>query len=478
MRAGGWTRRTRPRAQEEASSVTINQFDVVILGGGSGGYACALRSAQLGLSVALIEKDKLGGTCLHRGCIPTKALLHAAEVADTARESEQFGVHAQLDGIDITKVNAYRDGVISKLYKGLQGLVKGKKITYVEGTGQLVSPTTVEVGGVAYHGRNVVLATGSYAKSLPGLEIGGRVMTSDQALQLDYLPSSAIVLGGGVIGVEFASVWKSFGAEVTIIEALPRLVPAEDVACSKALERAFRKRRISFTTGVRFSGVTQDANGVVATLEDGSTHSADIMLVAVGRGPNASGMGYEGVGVAMERGWVTTDERLRTSVPGVFAVGDIVPGLQLAHRGFQQGIFVAEEIAGLNPPAIDEMGIPRVTYCEPEIGSIGLTEAQAREKFGNDSVETYEYNLGGNGKSQILATAGFIKLVRRTDGPVVGVHMVGARIGEQIGEAQLIYNWEAYPSEVASLIHAHPTQNEAMGEAHLALAGKPLHAHA
>jgi dihydrolipoamide dehydrogenase len=281
-----------------------------------------------------------------------------------------------------------------------------------------------------------------------------------------------------VIGVEFASVWKSFGSEVTIVEALPRLVPAEDEACSKALERAFRKRKIAFTTGVRFASVTQDENGVEATLEDGSTHSAEIMLVAVGRGPNASGMGFEEAGVAMERGWVLADERLRTNVPGVFAVGDIVPGLQLAHRGFQQGIFVAEEIAGLNPPPIDELGIPRVTYCEPEIGSIGLTEAQAKEKFGADAVESYEYSLGGNGKSQILATTGFVKLVRRVDGPVIGIHMVGARMGEQIGEAQLIYNWEAYPAEVASLVHAHPTQNEALGEAHLALAGKPLHAHA
>jgi len=457
--------------------VADNQFDVVILGGGSGGYACALRAAELDLSVALVEKDKLGGTCLHRGCIPTKALLHAAEVADSARESAQFGVSTTLNGIDITAVNKYRDGVVGRLYKGLQGLVKSRSITYVEGTGRLTAANTVTVDGTAYTGRNVVLASGSYARSLPGLEIGGRVITSDQALTLDYIPKSVIVLGGGVIGVEFASVWKSFGADVTIVEALPRLVPAEDEACSKALERAFRKRKIAFTTGVRFAGVTQDESGVVATLEDGSTYSAELLLVAVGRGPNTADMGYEEVGVTMDRGFVLADERLRTNVPGVFAVGDIVPGLQLAHRGFQQGIFIAEEIAGLNPPAIDETGIPRVTYCEPEIASIGLTEAQAKEKFGADAIEAYEYNLGGNGRSQILATTGFVKLVRRVDGPVVGVHMLGSRMGEQIGEAQLIYNWEAYPAEVASLIHAHPTQNEALGEAHLALAGKPLHAH-
>ncbi|MFN8078846.1 MAG: dihydrolipoyl dehydrogenase [Kineosporiaceae bacterium] len=453
-------------------------FDLVILGGGSGGYAAALRGAELGLSVALVERDKLGGTCLHRGCIPTKALLHAAEVADVARESAQFGVNTTLNSIDIGKVNDYKDGVIGRLYKGLQGLVKSKSITYVEGEGRLVAPNAVEAAGRRLTGRNVVLATGSYARSLPGLEIGGRVMTSDQALTLDVIPSSVIVLGGGVIGVEFASVWKSFGADVTIVEALPRLVPAEDEACSKALERAFRKRKIAFKTGVRFAGVTQDATSVTVSLENGDTLTADLLLVAVGRGPNASGFGYEENGVAMDRGFVLADERLRTNVPGIFAVGDIVPGLQLAHRGFQQGIFVAEEVAGLNPAPIVESGIPRVTYCEPEIASVGLTEAQAKEKYGADAVTSYEYNLGGNGKSQILGTTGFVKLVRTKDGPVVGVHMVGARMGEQVGEAQLIVNWEAFPEEVAQLVHAHPTQNEALGEAHLALAGKPLHAHA
>ena len=452
--------------------------DLVILGGGSGGYACALRASELGLSVILIDKDKLGGTCLHRGCIPTKALLHAAEVADSARESEQFGVNASLHGIDMVKVNEYRDGVVGRLYKGLQGLVKSRNVTFVEGAGRLVGPNTVEVNGEQYTGTNVVLATGSYARTLPGLEIGGRIMTSDQALNMDYVPGRVIVLGGGVIGVEFASVWRSFGSDVTIIEGLPRLVPNEDEACSKALERAFRKRGINFSTGVRFASATQDDNGVHVTLEDNKTFDADILLVAVGRGPNASGMGFEEQGVAMERGWVLVDERLRTNIPSIFAVGDITPGLQLAHRGFQHGIFVAEEIAGMHPIVIADINIPRVTYCEPEIGSVGMTEVEAKAAHGDDAITTYEYNLGGNGKSQILGTAGFIKLVQLKDGPVIGIHMVGSRIGEQIGEAQLIVNWEAHPEDVANLIHAHPTQNEAMGEAHLALAGKPLHAHA
>jgi len=458
--------------------VADHNFDVVILGGGSGGYAAALRSAQLGKSVALIEKDKLGGTCLHRGCIPTKALLHSAEVADVTREAANYGVNAQFQSIDMNVVNKYRDGIIDRLFKGLSGLVASKPITVVSGEGTLTAPKTVTVNGDNYTGSNVVLATGSYSRSLPGLEIGGRVITSDQALGLDFVPNKVLVLGGGVIGVEFASIWKSFGSEVTIIEGLPHLVPNEDESLSKGLERAFRKRGIDFKLGVRFAGVEQHENGVVVSLEDGSKLEAELLLVAVGRGPNTAGLGYEDQGVAIDRGYVLTNERLQTNIPGVYAAGDIVPGLQLAHRGFQQGIFIAEEIAGLNPVAIDETGIPKVTYCEPEVASVGLSEAKARETYGADNVSVYEYNLAGNGKSQILGTAGFIKLVRRNNGPVIGVHMIGSRVGEQIGEGQLIVNWEAYPEDVATLVHAHPTMNEAIGEAHLALAGKPLHAHA
>ncbi|AEA26717.1 dihydrolipoamide dehydrogenase [Pseudonocardia dioxanivorans CB1190] len=457
--------------------------DLVVLGGGSGGYAAALRAAELGMSVVLVEKDKLGGTCLHRGCIPTKALLHAAEVADAAAEGSKIGVRSTFDGVDMAGVNSYKDGVVGRLYKGLQGLVKSRRIELVQGTGTFVAPNAVDVavdGAVdRYVGRNVVLATGSYARSLPDLEIGGRIITSDQALTLEEAPKRVVVLGGGVIGVEFASVWRSFGAEVTVVEALPRLVPNEDEFSSKLLERAFRKRKIAFKTGVRFTGAKQDDNGVTVSLESGEEIEADLLLVAVGRGPNTTGHGYEEAGVRMERGFVLTDDRLRTNLDGVYAVGDIVPGLQLAHRGFAQGIFVAEDIAGLAPAPIDEAGIPRVTYCEPEVASVGLTEEQARERHGE--VQTLTYDLGGNGKSQILQTSGAIKLVKAgpagTPGLVVGLHMVGARVGELIGEAQLIYNWDAQAEDVAALIHAHPTQNEALGEAHLALAGKPLHTH-
>ncbi len=452
-----------------------DNYDVVVLGGGSGGYACALRAAQLGLSVVLVEKDKLGGTCLHRGCIPTKALLHSAEVADHVRDGGSVGVKASLEGIDLSAVNSYKDGVVARLYKGLQGLFGAAKIEIVEGEGRLAAKDTVEVGDRRLVGRNVVLATGSYARTLPGLEIGGRVMTSEKAMGLSDLPSSAVIIGGSVIGVEFASVWKSFGVDVTIVEALPRLVPAEDEVLSKNLERAFRKRKIGFKTGTKFSSVEQSDSGVTVSLEGGDTLEADLLLVAVGRGPASEGLGFEDAGVTVDRGWVPTDERLRTNVDGVFAIGDLVPGLQLAHRGFAHGIFVAEEIAGLQPMPIVDSGIPRITYCNPEIASVGLTEAEAREQY--DDVETYEYNLGGNGRSQILKTAGLVKLVREKDGPIVGVHMIGDRIGEQAGEASLTVNWEAFPEDVAALLHPHPTQNEALGEASLALAGKPLHAH-
>ena len=452
--------------------------DVLVLGAGSGGYACALRAAQLGLSVGLVEKDKLGGTCLHVGCIPTKALLHAAEVADSAREADQFGVRASLEGIDVPAVNAYRDGVVSRLYKGLAGLIKGRGIQVIEGEGRVTGPRQVTVGDRTWTGRHLVLASGSYPRTLPGLELDGeRILSSDDALRLERVPASVVVLGGGVIGCEFASVWRSFGAEVTIVEALPRLVPAEDEACSKALERAFRKRGIKFHTGTPFQSAKAGDDGVAVTLEGGEVLEAELMLVAVGRGPSTDGLGYEELGVAMERGFVLADECCRTNVEGTYAVGDIVPGLQLAHRGFAQGIFVAEHIAGLDPAPVDELAIPRVTYCRPEVASVGLDEAAAREAYGDEAVESLTYDLGGNGKSQILKTQGFVKLVRRTDGPVVGVHLVGDRVGELIGEAQLIFGWEAHAEDVAPLVHAHPTQHEALGEAHLALAGKPLHAH-
>lgn len=458
-------------------------YDVVVLGGGSGGYACALRAAQLGRRVALVESAKLGGTCLHWGCIPTKALLHAAELADAPREAARVGVRISSEGVDLDAVHAFKDGVITRLHRGLTGLIAGAGITVVAGTGRLRDARTVVVSPAeqgaperVLTGEYIVLATGSQPRTLPAVPIGGPVMTSDEALQLAHLPQRAVVLGGGVIGVEFASLLTSFGVAVTVVEALPRLVPTEDEAISKALTRAFGKRGIEVRTGTMVSAVEPRDDGVRVLLDQGDPIETDLLLVAVGRGPRTVGLGYEEAGVRLDRGFVVTDERCRTSVPGVYAVGDIVPGLQLAHRGFAQGAFVAEDLAGLDPIPLDERTIPRVTYCEPEIASVGLTEEAARAAY--PDVTVHEYNLGGNGRSLILGTTGFVKVVARGDGPVVGIHMLGSRIGEQIGEAQLIVGWEATPADVAGLVHAHPTQNEALGEAHLALAGKPLHSHA
>ena len=460
-------------------STTDGAVDLVILGGGSGGYACALRAAELDMSVVMVERDKVGGTCLHRGCIPTKALLHSAELVESTKEAEKFGIRASFDGVDLPGVHAYKDSVVNRMFKGLTGLIKSRNIEVVAGEGRLASPTSVSVkledgSERVIEARHVVLATGSVPKSLPGLEIDHqRVISSDDALVLDSIPGSVAILGAGAIGCEFASVWRSFGAEVTIIEALPHLVPLEEEDSSKRLERAFRRRGIKFEVGARFEAVKTTDSGVTISLEGGKTIEAELFLVAVGRGPVSAGLGYEDSGVKVDRGFVIVDDYCRTAVPTISAVGDLIPTLQLAHVGFAEGILVAERLAGLDPAPIDYDGVPRVTYCEPEVASVGITSAIARER-GHDVV-TMTYDLAGNGKSQILGTAGAVTLVAQKDGPVLGVHMVGSRVGELIAEAQLITNWEALPSEVAQLIHPHPTMSEAVGEAHLALAGKPLH---
>ncbi len=451
-------------------------FDAVVLGGGSGGYAAAIRLSELGRSVALIEKDKVGGTCLHRGCVPTKALLHVAEVADVARDAASVGVIAEVQGLDPDRMRAYREGIVAKKHQGLQGLLAARGITVVTGEGTLVSGPAVAVGDDTYRGADVIIATGSYSRTLPGVEVGGRILTSESALELPEVPRRVIVLGGGVIGVEFASLWRSLGVDVVIVEALDHLVPNEDVALSKGLERAFRKRGIVSHLGVRVAGVDPSPDEVSVRLENGTSLTADYLLVAVGRGPATAGLGLEEAGVALDRGFIVTDDRLRTDAAHVWAVGDIVPGFQLAHRSFQQGVFVAEEIAGLSPVSVPEIQIPRVTYSHPEVASVGLTEAQAVDTHGRDRVAAYEYNLAGNAKSEIIGTAGVAKVVRIVDGPIIGVHLVGDRVGELISEGQLAVGWEAHPEDIAPFVHAHPTQSEALGEAFLALAGKPLHA--
>jgi dihydrolipoamide dehydrogenase len=457
-------------------------YDIVVLGGGSGGYACALRAAELGKRVALIEKDKVGGTCLHKGCIPTKALLHSAEIADQARESEAFGVRSSFEGIDISGVQAYKDKVVERLWKGLQSTIASRKIDTIEGYGKLVSPTQVQVGDTVYEAEHIVLATGSVPRSLPGLDIDGeRVISSDDALRYGRVPSSVIILGGGVIGVEFASVWRSFGSEVTIVEMMPQLLPLEDESSAKLLQRAFRRRGIAFELGARFESVKHTDGGVTVTLAGGKTLDAELLLVAVGRGPVSSGLGFEDAGVEMQRGYVKVDEYCRTSVPSISAVGDLIATPQLAHVGFAEGILVAERIGGLDVTPIDYDGVPRITYSEPEVASVGITSAQAAER--RLQVTEFVYPLGGNGRSVILQTQGAAKVIAAvkedgTPGEVLGIHLVGSRVGELIAEGQLIYNWDAEPSDVAQLIHPHPTQSEIMGEAMLALAGKPLHVHA
>jgi dihydrolipoamide dehydrogenase len=464
-------------------------YDIVVLGGGSGGYACALRAAELGKRVALIEKDKVGGTCLHRGCIPTQALLHSAEIADSSRESEKFGIQTTFGYVDMPAVLSYQQSVVERLWKGLQSTIASRKIDTIIGDGRLESPTSVrvverdgEAGGI-YTADHIVLATGSVPRSLPGLEIDGRlVITSDEGLGLDRVPSSAVILGGGVIGVEFASIWKSFGADVTIVEMLPQLLPLEDEASAKLLQRAFRRRGIGYELGARFESVKEGPQGVTVTLAGGKTLEAEVLLVAVGRGPVSRGLGYEENGVRVdERGYVEVDSLCRTAVPTISAVGDLINTPQLAHVGFGEGILVAERVSGLEVRPIDYAGVPRITYSEPEVASVGLTSIQAREQ-GFDTVEV-NYPLGGNGKSVILQTQGAAKVIaeRQQDGStgrVLGIHLVGARVGELIAEGQLIFNWDAEPEDVATLIHPHPTQSEIIGEAHLALAGKPLHFHA
>lgn len=464
----------------DPANSTSSPFDLVILGAGSGGYACALRASQLGLTVALVEEDKIGGTCLHRGCIPTKALLHAAELADGARAGASHGILTTFEGIDTVALHARKDKVVSQLYKGLTGLIGQAGIEVVTGRGRLVDASTVEVDGeggtTRLSAKTVVLATGSYARTIPGVELGPRVVTSDQAMDLAEIPQRVAVLGGGVIGVEFASMLRSFGAEVTIVEALDRIVAAEEASISKHLTREFKKRKITTLTSTRVASVEADDQRAVVHLESGDPLEVDLVLVAVGRGPNSEGLGLEDVGVSVDRGFVPTDERLRTNVEGVRAVGDLVPGLQLAHRGFAHGIFVAEDIAGLDPKPIDDVIIPKVTYCDPEIASVGLT-SEAAKGAGKD-VETVVYPLGGNGRSIIRGTTGSVTLIREKDGPVLGVHMVGLGVSELISEAQLAVGWEAHPEDIAPLVHAHPSQGEAFGEAAMLAAGRPLHAHA
>ncbi len=461
-----------------------NTYDLVILGGGTGGYSAALRGANLGLSVALIEKDKVGGTCLHRGCIPTKALLHVAELMDGIREAgERWGIAATIDKIDYSATVSGREDIVTRNYKGLEGHLKKEKVAILKGTGRVTAPNKVEVDGVGEvtAGKALVLASGSVPKSIPGLEIDGRrIITSDHALMLDYLPRSVIVLGAGAVGVEFASFYRSMGADVHVVEVLPQLVPLEDADAGRELARAFRKRGINALVDTRFEEAKVAGEQVtitVTTKGKAQELTAELLLVATGRGPVTADLGYAEAGITLDRGFVAPAnwDTLETAVRGVYAVGDILPppSLALAHASFAEGMLVAELAAGQPSPPIDYAGVARVTFSTPEVASVGLTEAQAKEQ-GYDVV-TNKFPFNNTAKGMIHGEGGMVKLVAAKDGPVLGVHMVGARVTDLIAEGMLIYNWESLPIEVAQFIHPHPTLSEAVGEAHLTLAGRPLH---
>lgn len=448
--------------------------DIAVLGGGPAGYASALRVARLGKTVVLVEGDALGGTCLHRGCVPTKALLRVGEVADLTRSASRYGVRAQFDGIDMAEVHRFKRSTVDRFHTGLQNLLRSSGINIVTGYGRLEGPGTVRVGDRLVRAQSIVLATGSEPIVPASIPIGGRILTSDQALTLETLPKRVAVLGGGVIGVEFASLWASLGVHVTIIEAMPRLLPTEDVDVSKSLARAFRRRKIVARTGTTVTAVDQGHAEVRLECATGDPIVADHLLVAVGRRPRTADIGLEEIGVALDHGFVKTDARLQTTVSGIYAVGDLVAGPQLAHRGFAHGLFVAEEITGLQPQPVDDTAVPRVVYCHPEVAAVGLTEERARQLHG-DSIRVARHDLAGNAKSHLIETAGTVKVIAHENGAVLGVHMVGDRVGELIGEAQLLYGLEVNAEDAAPLVHAHPTQGEALGEALLALSGRPFH---
>ncbi|MDP9328199.1 MAG: dihydrolipoyl dehydrogenase [Actinomycetota bacterium] len=453
-------------------------YDVVVIGAGTGGYSAALRAAQLGKSVALVERDdRLGGTCLLRGCIPTKALLQSAAVMDTVNRSEEWGIKASGEP-DWSGVVAFEDKIVAKLVGGITGLVKLRGIDVVHGEARLLAGPAVEVDGRRLDATDVVIATGSTPKMLPDLPVSEHVLTSDQALWLDRIPSSAVVIGAGAVGLEFASIYRSLGAEVTVVEALPRLAPLEDEEVSKEIAKAFRKRGIASHSDAKVQEVKETGDHVEVTYETGKTATAsvDVCLVAVGRGPVTEGLGLEEAGVGTgDRGFVKVDGKLQTNVPHVWAVGDVADTpLQLAHVSFTEGMAVAERIAGIEVADIDYVNIPKVTYCTPEMASVGLTEAAARDQ--GREIVTQKLDFRAIGKADIVGEGGFVKLVAEAGGgAVLGVHMIGPHVTDLIAEAMLITNWEAVPAEVAALIHPHPTLSEGLGEAHLALAGRPLH---
>jgi dihydrolipoyl dehydrogenase len=467
-----------------------DSYDLVILGGGNAGYAAAFRAVGLGMSVALVEKEKVGGTCLHRGCIPTKALLHSADLVDEIKDAGQFGLIVGEPEVDWGKVLDFKASVVERMYKGVAGLVKAKKIELVEGHGTLTGPRAVTVetstgDRTLEAGKGMVVASGSVPRELPFIETDGdRVQNSNHGLEAKDLPDSVVIVGGNYIGLEFASIYASFGAKVQVVEMLPKIAPAEDDDISAALLKLLKKRGIEFHLGVEVTGANKSDSGVSVEIEkdgESQTLKADRMFVAIGRAPRTEDIGLEKAGIETERGFILTDESFRTSADGVFAIGDAIhvpdadwPHPQLAHVAFIEGMKVAETIAGERVAPVDYKNIPHIIYCQPEVASVGLTEDKAKER-GFDVV-TDRYQFKANARALMLGGGqGFVKTVADKNGAVLGVHIVGPRASDLITEAQLATSWEAYPEELAELIHAHPTLSEAVGETFMHLAGKPLH---
>jgi dihydrolipoamide dehydrogenase len=492
---GGGAAGGPPRSGDAPSGGRVERgeghdVDVIVVGGVTGGYSTALRAAQLGLDVVLVEREKVGGTCLHWGCIPTKAILQTAEVAEHAQEAADFGVTVDYQGIEVAALNAHKDGVVEKMWKGLQGALKGRGVETVIGTAKLTAKDTVEIDVEDGDTRTVsapaiVVATGSAPKQLPFAEFDGkRIISSDHAMNLEKLPKKAIILGSGAVGMEFATAWNAFGVEVTIVEMEDRLLPLEDADSSKEIGRAFRKRGIDALTGAKVTDVSSTSRSVtvkVETKKGEEERKADLLLVAIGRGPVTEGAGLEDAGVEVDdRGFVTVDEYCRTNVEGIYALGDVIPTLGLAHASFAEGFLVADQLGGLDVLPIDYKGVPRVTYSHPEVASVGFTEAEAKDA--GYEVVTERYPFQALGRAAMAKATGMVKLIAEKDddaeggaGRVLGIHLVGPRATDLISEGQLIYNWEALPTDVARQIHAHPSFAEAIGEAHLALAGRALH---